>query len=365
MTAEAARARPVSRALLERGYETRASERSIRVSLAPGRIAGKERLPQRRVRGIRDRVFLLPRAPLPRPGRRAALRGSPPVRFESSPASRALAPLARLRPASMAVTSPYETLGVAPGASEREIRLAFLAAAARLHPDRGGDPSAFAAARAAWEVLREPGGRERAARAAAPATRGGARPNGAAPGALASEAGRRWCRNAEARARERAATSRDEQGGERRDPPSGRSGSGAAPSRGAGDESRREGAAAATSEGHARFGGADGSADRPSAARDGAPSAAGAAGSGSAPDSPLRAARAQLAAGRPRHALFQAREALRNVRRASHGDASHARLAKDAEALVRDAEDAVRKEEEGVLGADEWERSLEQTWGDL
>lgn len=256
----------------------------------------------------------------------------------------------------MAVTSPYETLGVAPGASEREIRVAFLAAAARLHPDRGGDPAAFAAARAAWEVLREPGGRERAARAAAPATRGGAQRDQGAPRAAAtSEAGRRWCRNAESRARERdvngAASDRDGPDGSFRDEK-------------AWDASRRDtSCAAASTECTESPNGACG-AECSNGEGQGPSPASWRSDPGSGCHPALRAAHAQLAAGRPRHALFQAREVLRAARRSSCNTAGGA-FAEEVTDLMRRAEDALREAEERDRGADEWERDLEQTWAGL
>jgi len=48
---------------------------------------------------------------------------------------------------------PWAVLGLEPGASQDEVRHAWRVAAARLHPDRGGDPDAFRVAKAAYEFL--------------------------------------------------------------------------------------------------------------------------------------------------------------------------------------------------------------------
>lgn len=47
----------------------------------------------------------------------------------------------------------YDLLGVAPDASDREIKRAFRQAARSAHPDRGGDPERFRSLRDAYEVL--------------------------------------------------------------------------------------------------------------------------------------------------------------------------------------------------------------------
>lgn len=61
---------------------------------------------------------------------------------------------------------PFEALGLqaSPGLSDDEVRSAWRRVAAATHPDRedGGDPTAFAAAAAAYTVLRTPGGRREA-----------------------------------------------------------------------------------------------------------------------------------------------------------------------------------------------------------
>ena len=53
---------------------------------------------------------------------------------------------------------PYGVLGVAPGASDAEIKAAYRALVKRHHPDAGGEEAAMLALNAAWEVL---GDRER------------------------------------------------------------------------------------------------------------------------------------------------------------------------------------------------------------
>ena len=53
---------------------------------------------------------------------------------------------------------PYGVLGVAPGASDAEIKAAYRALVKQHHPDAGGEEAAMLALNAAWEVL---GDRER------------------------------------------------------------------------------------------------------------------------------------------------------------------------------------------------------------
>jgi hypothetical protein len=48
---------------------------------------------------------------------------------------------------------PHAVLGVAPGASLDEVRAAFRRKALELHPDRGGDPATFIAAKKAYDAL--------------------------------------------------------------------------------------------------------------------------------------------------------------------------------------------------------------------
>ena len=48
---------------------------------------------------------------------------------------------------------PWAVLGLEPGASQEDLRRAWRAAAARCHPDRGGDPEEFRLAKAAYEFL--------------------------------------------------------------------------------------------------------------------------------------------------------------------------------------------------------------------
>jgi hypothetical protein len=56
-------------------------------------------------------------------------------------------------------TDLYRILGVPPLCSGEMIRQRWLEVAKRLHPDVGGDPTAFQQAKQAYEVLREPGRR--------------------------------------------------------------------------------------------------------------------------------------------------------------------------------------------------------------
>jgi len=56
-------------------------------------------------------------------------------------------------------SDPYRLLGVGPGASTSEIRVAFRRAARRAHPDAGGDPVRFVALRRAFETLTDPSSR--------------------------------------------------------------------------------------------------------------------------------------------------------------------------------------------------------------
>lgn len=49
--------------------------------------------------------------------------------------------------------SPYRVLGVQRRASADELRRAYREAARRTHPDRGGDPVAFAEVGAAWRAI--------------------------------------------------------------------------------------------------------------------------------------------------------------------------------------------------------------------
>ena len=53
----------------------------------------------------------------------------------------------------------YEVLGVAPDATDTQLKTAWRLAAKATHPDAGGDPQAFTAAQHAWEVLSDPGSR--------------------------------------------------------------------------------------------------------------------------------------------------------------------------------------------------------------
>jgi curved DNA-binding protein CbpA len=49
---------------------------------------------------------------------------------------------------------PWAVLGVEPGATREVITRAFRLRALETHPDRGGDPEAYIAVRAAYERLR-------------------------------------------------------------------------------------------------------------------------------------------------------------------------------------------------------------------
>src|SRR5580704_8953902 len=64
------------------------------------------------------------------------------------------------------MTGPFGVLGLppGPGLSDDEVRVAWRRVAAATHPDRadGGDPAAFAAAAAAYTLLRTPAGRAEA-----------------------------------------------------------------------------------------------------------------------------------------------------------------------------------------------------------
>lgn len=57
--------------------------------------------------------------------------------------------------------SLYDVLGVAPTASEDEVRAAYRRAARRDHPDTGGSAAAFERTRAAYRVLGDPERRHR------------------------------------------------------------------------------------------------------------------------------------------------------------------------------------------------------------
>lgn len=51
--------------------------------------------------------------------------------------------------------TPHEILGVAPDASEEDIRKAYRRAAMQHHPDRGGSIAAFQAVQGAYEALQK------------------------------------------------------------------------------------------------------------------------------------------------------------------------------------------------------------------
>lgn len=51
------------------------------------------------------------------------------------------------------MSTPHDILGVSPEATDDEIRAAYKRAAMEHHPDRGGSPEAFQAARDAYAAL--------------------------------------------------------------------------------------------------------------------------------------------------------------------------------------------------------------------
>ncbi|MCU0713054.1 MAG: DUF5658 family protein [Pirellula sp.] len=59
---------------------------------------------------------------------------------------------------------PYKVLGIPPGASEQEIKRAYLAMASKYHPDHGGDAWIFEQIRTAYEQLTQPTAAHSAAR---------------------------------------------------------------------------------------------------------------------------------------------------------------------------------------------------------
>lgn len=61
----------------------------------------------------------------------------------------------------MAKREYYEILGLEKGASDDEIKKAFRRIAVKEHPDRGGDEAKFKEASEAYEVLKDPGKRQR------------------------------------------------------------------------------------------------------------------------------------------------------------------------------------------------------------
>lgn len=72
-------------------------------------------------------------------------------------------------PESPLAASPYQVLGVAPTATDEELRRAFRRALRQTHPDTGGDPARFAAVQQAWDRIGTPA--KRAAYDAAGQTR--------------------------------------------------------------------------------------------------------------------------------------------------------------------------------------------------
>ncbi|MDQ1512205.1 MAG: hypothetical protein QOC59_47, partial [Microbacteriaceae bacterium] len=57
--------------------------------------------------------------------------------------------------------SPYEVLGVAPSASDEDLRRAYRRLLRETHPDVGGDPLRFIAVQTAWERIGSPDARAR------------------------------------------------------------------------------------------------------------------------------------------------------------------------------------------------------------
>jgi DnaJ family protein A protein 2 len=53
----------------------------------------------------------------------------------------------------MPTSDDYETLGLQPNSSLREIRKAYLTLSMVFHPDKGGDPEQFKKIKAAYENL--------------------------------------------------------------------------------------------------------------------------------------------------------------------------------------------------------------------
>ena len=77
---------------------------------------------------------------------KCVLRGAAPPPLPRAPAE---------RPArAVSARDPWAVLGVEPGAPREAITRAFRLRALETHPDRGGDPEAYIAARAAYERLR-------------------------------------------------------------------------------------------------------------------------------------------------------------------------------------------------------------------
>jgi hypothetical protein len=64
--------------------------------------------------------------------------------------------------------SPYEVLGVAPSASDEDLRRAYRRLLRETHPDVGGDPLRFIAVQTAWERIGSPDARARYDRGRAP-----------------------------------------------------------------------------------------------------------------------------------------------------------------------------------------------------
>ena len=69
-------------------------------------------------------------------------------------------------PDSPLADSPFAVLGVAPDASEAELRRAYRRRLREAHPDTGGSPAEFHAVQRAWELVGTPEGRAAARRSA-------------------------------------------------------------------------------------------------------------------------------------------------------------------------------------------------------
>ncbi|MEO6531094.1 MAG: DnaJ domain-containing protein [Specibacter sp.] len=83
----------------------------------------------------------------------------------------------------------YQVLGLAPSATERDIKIAYRKAARMAHPDRGGDPAVFRQVTEAYEVLVDPVRRQTYDKSYASPGTPGRRGGYGAPAAHASASG--------------------------------------------------------------------------------------------------------------------------------------------------------------------------------